>query len=136
MAFDLAFDHVSLSYTGASGPVEALRDVTLRVRRGEFAAIVGPSGCGKSTLLKLATGLLLPTSGTVTSQGQRVSGPVANAGMAFQNSNLLPWRNVLDNVLLPLEVTKEHRQRYRADPQGCRRDALNMLALVGLAGFE
>lgn len=91
-------DGVTLKYRGASGDIVALQDATLKVQRGEFAAVVGPSGCGKSTLMRLVTGLHRPTAGTIAIDGKEVTGPVKMAGMAFQNANMLPWRKVIDNV--------------------------------------
>jgi NitT/TauT family transport system ATP-binding protein len=126
---------VTLSYTGAAGDVVALKDISMSVRRGEFAAVVGPSGCGKSTLMRLVTGLHPPTAGTVAVAGQEVKGPVKIAGMAFQNANLLPWRKVVDNVLLPLEIVQPHRSQFRAKRAEFREQAEQLLATVGLSGF-
>ena len=82
----------------------------INVERGEFAAVVGPSGCGKSTLMKLVTGLRAAARRANRQVfGAEVRGPVKIAGMAFQNANLLPWRTVLENVLLPLEIVEPHR---------------------------
>src|SRR4029079_19476863 len=77
--------NVTLTYRGGSGGVLALKDTSLTVGRGEFAAVVGPSGCGKSSLMKLVTGLVPPDSGDIVIFGDRVRGPVKIAGMAFQN---------------------------------------------------
>ncbi len=129
-------DGVALTYKGATGGVLALQDATLSVRRGEFAAVVGPSGCGKSSLMKLVTGLIPPDAGTVTVAGERVRGPVKIAGMAFQNPNLLPWRKVIDNVLLPLEIVEPHRQRFRSHKEEYRAQAETLLKTVGLDGFS
>jgi NitT/TauT family transport system ATP-binding protein len=126
---------VTLCYPGAAGEVVALKDITMKVRRGEFAAVVGPSGCGKSTLMRLVTGLHGPTAGTVVVDGQEVKGPVKIAGMAFQNANLLPWRKVVDNVLLPLEIVQPHRSQFRARKAEYRDQAERLLASVGLSGF-
>jgi NitT/TauT family transport system ATP-binding protein len=126
---------VTLAYAGRTGEVLALRDTELKVKRGEFAAVVGPSGCGKSTLMKLVTGLVLPTKGSVTVDGKKVAGPVKLAGMAFQNANMLPWRTVIDNVLLPLEIVEPYRHAPRAARSGFRNRAEELLDLVGLAGF-
>jgi len=126
---------VTLKYRGASGDVLALQDTTMKVRRGEFAAVVGPSGCGKSTLMRLVTGLHRPTAGTVSIEGKEVTGPVKMAGMAFQNSNLLPWRKVIDNVLLPLEIVQPHRSQFRSKKQEFRARAEALLGTVGLKGF-
>lgn len=126
---------ISLNYKGASGDVLALKDTTLNVARGEFAAVVGPSGCGKSSLMRLVTGLVRPTAGHITVFGDEVKGPVKIAGMAFQNPNLLPWRKVIDNVLLPLEIVEPHRHRFRAEKAKYREQAEALLKTVGLEGF-
>ncbi|MGE0038365.1 MAG: ABC transporter ATP-binding protein [Xanthobacteraceae bacterium] len=128
-------DDVTLTYKGASGGVLALKGTTLNVRRGDFAAVVGPSGCGKSSLMKLVTGLVPPDSGEIVIFGDKVRGPVKIAGMAFQNPNLLPWRKVIDNVLLPLEIVPPHRQRFRRHKEEYREQANALLKTVGLAGF-
>jgi NitT/TauT family transport system ATP-binding protein len=112
-----------------------LQGTTLKVERGAFAAVVGPSGCGKSSLMKLVTGLLPPNTGEIVIFGDRVRGPVKIAGMAFQNPNLLPWRRVVDNVLLPLEIVEPHRQRFRSHKTEYREQARALLATVGLDGF-
>ena len=127
--------NVSLTYRGVSGDVPALQDTTLTVQRGEFAAVVGPSGCGKSSLMRLVTGLVQPTAGEITVFGEKVAGPVKIAGMAFQNPNLLPWRKVLENVLLPLEIVEPHRRRFRSHKQEYRAQGLALLKTVGLDGF-
>jgi NitT/TauT family transport system ATP-binding protein len=104
---------IDLTYKSLSGGVLALKGTTLTVARGEFAAVVGPSGCGKSSLMKLVTGLVPADTGEIVIFGDKVRGPVKIAGMAFQNPNLLPWRKVIDNVMLPLEIVDPHRQRLR-----------------------
>ncbi len=126
---------VTLTYRGKRGDVVALKDTEFKVGRGEFAAVVGPSGCGKSSLMRLVTGLVPPDSGRIVIFGDTVRGPVKIAGMAFQNPNLLPWRTVIDNVLLPLEIVAPHRQRFRSEKQSYRKQALALLDLVGLQGF-
>src|SRR5215470_8284471 len=115
--------NVTLTYRGVSGGVLALKGTTLAVRRGEFAAVVGPSGCGKSSLMKLVTGLVPPDSGEIVIFGDKVRGPVKIAGMAFQNPNLLPWRKVIDNVLLPLEIVEPHRRKFRRERKHYREEA-------------
>ena len=128
-------DRVSLRYGGADGTV-ALQGTSLNVAEGEFVAVVGPSGCGKSTLMRLVTGLWSASEGTVIVSGQEVRGPLSIAGMAFQNPTLLPWRSVLDNVMLPLEVVQPHRSRLRRERAAYEVKARDLLALVGLKGFE
>ncbi len=131
----IELDEVSLAYAGRTGPVQALAGASIAVGKGEFAAVVGPSGCGKSTLMKLVTGLVRPTKGTVTVDGRKVTGPVSIAGMAFQNANLLPWRTIVDNVLLPLEIVEPYRSHFRAKKDAYREKAESLLTLVGLKGF-
>ncbi|GHF37545.1 NitT/TauT family transport system ATP-binding protein [Deinococcus metalli] len=124
---------VAMRYGGSGGTLAA-RDVTLSVRRGEFVAIVGPSGCGKSTLLRLVAGLMPPAAGTALISGAapRATG---NTGIAFQNPSLLLWRTVLQNVLLPLEVSPQHKAAYRRDPAPFVARAKRLLAAVGLGDF-
>ena len=131
----IELDDVSLSYRGRTGPVLALEGASISVKKGEFVAVVGPSGCGKSTLMKLVTGLQPPTTGRVTVDGKPVVGPVSIAGMAFQHANLLPWRTVVDNVLLPLEIVEPYRSSFRRRKAEYRERAETLLASVGLKGF-
>ena len=135
MTSSVDIDDVTLTYRGATGAVLALQGPSLIVPQGEFAAVVGPSGCGKSSLMKLVTGLLPPDSGQIMIFGNRVRGPVKIAGMAFQNPNLLPWRTVTDNVLLPLEIVEPHRNRFRRHKAQYRSEAVALLKTVGLDGF-
>ena len=135
MTASVDIGNVDLIYKGVSGGVQALKGTTLNVARGEFAAVVGPSGCGKSSLMKLVTGLVPADTGEIVIFGDKVKGPVKIAGMAFQNPNLLPWRKVIDNVLLPLEIVEPHRQRFRRHKAEYREQARALLATVGLDGF-
>ena len=114
----------------------AVEDISLRVGRGEFIAIVGPSGCGKSTFMKLATGLRRPSRGTILIDGREVTGPLKITGMAFQSPSLLPWRTTLDNVLLPLEIVEPYRSQFRARRAQYEDKARRLLHGVGLGGYE
>jgi len=114
----------------------AVEAIHLQVRQGEFIAIVGPSGCGKSTFMKLATGLKMPSRGTVRIGGQPVTGPIKIVGMAFQAPTLLPWRTTIDNVLLPLEIVEPYRSQFKKRKDEYRERARRLLATVGLQGYE
>jgi NitT/TauT family transport system ATP-binding protein len=132
----VALDDVSLRYGGEEDGTLALEHATLHVRQGEFAAVIGPSGCGKSTLMKAVSGLWPVSAGEVHVAGAPVTGPLSVVGMAFQSATLLPWRTTLDNVMLPLEIAQPHRSRLRANRAEYEARARDLLALVGLAGFE
>src|SRR5512134_1246322 len=122
-----------MAYGRGAAAVRAIDDVTLDIARGEFIAVVGPSGCGKSSLMKLISGLHPPLGGSLTVEGKPVTGPLKSVGMAFQNSNLLPWRTALENVLLPLEIVEPYRSNF--DPQAFSGKAKELLHSVGLAEF-
>jgi nitrate/nitrite transport system ATP-binding protein len=94
---------ISMRFETRNGPFQALDNISLQVNAGEFVCLVGHSGCGKSTLLNLVAGLLLPTTGSVTCNGNVVRKPGPDRGMVFQNHSLLPWLTCLDNVMLGLE---------------------------------
>jgi len=124
----IRLDRVGMTYTTASGAVEALRDIDLTVGRGELVAIVGPSGCGKSTLLRIIAGLRPSSRGRVEVDGREVLRPIPSVGMVFQAPVLLKWRTVESNVLLPAELSG-------LDPRDYRGRAGELLRLVGLAEF-
>ncbi len=128
-------DHVSLRYGGKNGTL-AVEDLSVKIADGEFIAVVGPSGCGKSTLMKLVSGLWPATTGNVIVDGREVTSPISIVGMAFQNPTLLPWRTILDNVMLPLEIVQPHRGRLRANRALYEANARSLLETVGLEGFE
>jgi len=114
----------------------AVEDISLQAAEGEFIAIVGPSGCGKSTFMKLATGLRPATRGVVTINGNKVTGPLQQVGMAFQAPTLLPWRTTLDNVMLPLEIVEPYRSTMRKKRAEYEERARALLKTVGLSGYE
>ena len=122
-------DALSKTYAARAGSVSALEDISFAVGEGEFVAVVGPSGCGKSTLLKILAGILPASAGAASLRGAPIAGPRRDIGVVFQSPVLFPWRSVLDNVLLPVDVQGLGRAAHR-------RDAMELLALVGLKGFE
>jgi NitT/TauT family transport system ATP-binding protein len=125
----LEFDAASKTYQSGRGTVEALQAVSFGVRRGEFVSILGRSGCGKSTLLKLAAGLTPASGGAIRIGGEVVTRPVEGLGMVFQTPVLLEWRDVLANIVLPLEILHSDRR------DGLTR-ARELVRMVGLGGFE
>jgi NitT/TauT family transport system ATP-binding protein len=125
----LAASRVGHVFQGDNGPLAVLDGVSFALESDEFVCLVGPSGCGKSTLLRILSGLLEPTTGTVTLDGRQIAEPQRQVGLVFQQSNLLPWRSVLDNIALPLELSgMDAERRYR--------EARELVGLVGLSGFE
>jgi ABC-type nitrate/sulfonate/bicarbonate transport system ATPase subunit len=125
----LAVEHLSLAYEGRSGAFLALANVDLSIQDGEFVTIVGPSGCGKSTLLMLIAALLAPTTGLVRLDGRLVTAPGSDRALVFQDFALLPWRTVLANVELGLELKGVGAAERTAI-------ARRHIAMVGLAAFE
>jgi NitT/TauT family transport system ATP-binding protein len=125
----ISFENVGKTFVTKTGDrVEAIRDVSFSVPKNEFITIVGPSGCGKSTLLRMLAGLLPPTIGRVLIDNHSVKEPVADVGMVFQRPALLPWRNVLGNVLLPAII-------LGMDSTTAMERAHALLGLVGLQDF-
>ena len=125
----LAAERISHVYHSRQGELPALDGVGLVVRKGEFVVIVGPSGCGKSTLLRILGGLLAPTEGRVQLDSRPLSSPRRQVSYVFQKMSLMPWRTVLGNVLLPLQVAGVSRSQ-------AERRAQDLIDLVGLTGFE
>ncbi|HVV62542.1 MAG TPA: ABC transporter ATP-binding protein [Pseudolabrys sp.] len=120
---------LSKVYDGRMGSIAALRDIDFKVGEGEFLSIVGPSGCGKSTLLKILAGLMPASSGEALLNGTPIEGPRRDIGMVFQSPVLFPWRSVLNNALLPIDVQRLGRDRMIER-------ARSLISLVGLSGFE
>ncbi|WP_456310553.1 taurine ABC transporter ATP-binding subunit [Serratia proteamaculans] len=121
----LSVSHLRASYAGQL----ALQDINLSIGNGELVVVLGPSGCGKTTLLNLIAGFIPADSGSITLDGQPVTGPGADRGVVFQHEGLLPWRNVLDNVAFGLQLAGVEKNARRAV-------ARQMLKKVGLEGAE
>jgi NitT/TauT family transport system ATP-binding protein len=125
----LDLEHLSLAYPQRGGTFLALADVDLSIQDGQFVTIVGPSGCGKSTLLMLIAALLRPSRGTVRLDGALVTAPGPDRALVFQDFALLPWRTVLANVALGLELKGIAAREREAI-------ARRHIAMVGLGAFE
>ena len=119
---------LSKSFGGTAG-VKALAGVNINLAKGSFTTVVGPRGCGKSTLLRIVAGLLDYSEGSVTLDGAPIRGTRRDIGVVFQSSILLPWRTILQNVMLPAEV-------LGLDLAESRKRALSLLKMVRLEGFE
>jgi NitT/TauT family transport system ATP-binding protein len=125
----LVIRNLTAVFPNGNGGLYALANVSFNVQPQEFLCVLGPSGSGKSTLLRVLAGLLLPTSGEVYLNGQKLEGPPQGIGFVFQKANLMPWRTVLENILLPLEL--QGMDRAAAAARGSE-----LIELVGLQGFE
>jgi len=120
---------VRKTYRTQDGEVETLKPLDFAIRAGEFVSVVGPSGCGKSTLMKMVAGLLPTSGGELLLSGRPVRGPQTNVGIVFQSALLLPWRRVMDNILLQAEIRK-------LPMAAARERAQQLIDMAGLQGFE
>jgi NitT/TauT family transport system ATP-binding protein len=121
--------HLSIIFPDGNSGLKALEDITFSVSAEQFVCVLGPSGCGKTTLLRLMAGLLSPTYGEVIFESDSLVSPRHRVGMVFQKANLMPWRTVLENILLPLEI-------QHVPGQEALEKARALIELVGLTGFE
>ncbi len=125
----ISFRGVGKTFHVSGKVVEAVQAIDLDVERGEFVTLVGPSGCGKSTLLNMTAGLFQPTVGSITYDGAEIREVNRKTGYMTQNDHLLPWRDVVGNIRVPLEIqgrsSREIQDRVQA-----------LIDLVGLTGFE
>jgi NitT/TauT family transport system ATP-binding protein len=125
----LIVQSLSAIFPNGNGGLQALEELSFAVHGEEFVCVLGPSGSGKSTLLRILAGLLPPTRGEVCYQGAPISGPRREVGFVFQRANLMPWRTVLGNITLPLELSN-------LPPTQALESARELVELVGLDGFE
>ena len=125
----LQVSHLSTIFPDGNSGLQALDDLSFSVNAEQFICVLGPSGCGKTTLLRVLAGLLPPTQGEVIYGNSSLKAPRHGVGMVFQKANLMPWRTVLENILLPLEIQSIPHQDAMAKAQ-------SLIELVGLVGFE
>lgn len=126
----IKFENIGVRFRAPQGGfTEALRNIDFDVRVNEFVCIVGPSGCGKTTLLRQCTGLIRPSTGRLLYKGRHLMGLNTDAGLVTQDSNLYPWRTLVENVEFPLENLRLGREERR-------REAKRLLDLMELTGFE
>src|ERR1700756_3525474 len=129
MSVKLRLDQVGMTFRTPNGAFTALAPVTLSISPGRFVSLIGPSGCGKTTVFNIIAGLLEPTSGRVLIDGADATGTIGRVGYMLQKDMLLPWRTVLDNAILGMEIQGVPLREARAR-------ALPLLQRYGLAGFE
>jgi ABC-type nitrate/sulfonate/bicarbonate transport system ATPase subunit len=129
MSVKLRLDQVGMTFRTPNGAFTALAPVTLSISPGRFVSLIGPSGCGKSTIFNIVAGLLEPTSGRVLIDGADATGTIGRVGYMLQKDLLLPWRTVLDNVILGMEIQGVPLRQ-------ARERALPLLHRYGLSGFE
>ncbi|HNT23547.1 MAG TPA: ABC transporter ATP-binding protein [Anaerolineales bacterium] len=125
----LVINHLSAVFPTEDGGLHALTDISFQVQAEQFVCVLGPSGSGKTTLLRCLAGLLSPTQGEILLNGEPLTGPRQGVGLVFQKANLMPWRSVLENILLPLEI-------QGLEKEAALDKARQMVELVGLQGFE
>ncbi|MGH8812330.1 MAG: ABC transporter ATP-binding protein [Advenella sp.] len=123
---------VALVYGEGENGLLALEHFNLEIRTGEFIALVGPSGCGKSTVLKLVSGLRRAQQGGVIVANREVTEPLKIVGMAFQSPALLPWRTVMSNTMLPMEIVEPHCRSFKRDIASHKERAEQLFRSVGL----
>ena len=129
MPVKVHLDRVGMAFTTPAGTFRAVEPLDLEIPTGRFVSLVGPSGCGKSTLFNVVAGLLQPTEGRVLIDGEDATGTIGRVGYMLQKDLLLPWRTVLDNVVLGMEIQGKPMK-------AARERALPLLQKYGLAGFE
>ncbi len=123
----LEFRGIDHRYRSKESEIHALSGIDLKVSEGEFLCIVGSSGCGKTSLLHMAAGLLQPESGEVLFRGKTITGPGRDRAVVFQESTLMPWLNVEENILLAMDSSQKNDQKEAV---------ANALETVGLRGFD
>lgn len=134
----LEFDRIGLEYPVEGGVRRIIEEISLSIAEGEFVSFVGPSGCGKTSILRMVSGLAPAPLGEIRIRDKKVTKPLKNVGIAFQNPVMMPWRNTLKNVLLPLEVVQPYKREFK-DPKRREqfiRSAQELLATVGLRDFQ
>lgn len=125
----IRFQGISKSFSTASGRTLVLDNIELEIPDGEFVSVLGESGCGKTTMLRIAAGLIAPSRGKVLIEGEPITKPTREMGFVFQQSVLLEWRTVMENILLPIEI-------FQLKPADFRQKARDLLTMMGLSHAE
>ena len=109
----LTLDKISLSYQTEKDEIRALESISFSVDEGEFVAIIGPSGCGKTSILSIIAGLLKPSGGEITIKGKPLEKGKTSIGYMLQKDELFPWRTIMENAYLPLEVKRDKSEKSK-----------------------
>ena len=125
----VSVENLTHTFATKRGQLLALDDISLHIKQGEFVSIVGPSGCGKSTLMRVVAGLLQPSGGRVAIGSEPVTRPHPGVGVVFQRAALLPWRDVIGNITMQLEMRDLDLQLFQERVQ-------ELIRLTGLVNFE
>lgn len=129
MSHKIEISGVSKWFRRDGQEIPAMRETSLSIEAGRFVSIIGPSGCGKSTLFNIIAGLMPPSTGKVLADGENIVGKTGYVGYMLQKDMLLPWRTILDNIILGMEIRgvpyKEATER-----------ALPLMEKYGLKGFD
>ena len=125
----LQVNNLRVSFIESDGSLEVLDDISFSLQPSSFVSLIGPSGGGKSTLLRVLSGLVTPTAGEIHFGTQTAENARPKIGMVFQKANLMPWRSVIENITLPLELAG-------VPLKDAREQAMQMVAMVGLEAFE
>jgi len=129
MPVKVHLERIGMAFATPNGMFRAVAPLDLRIETGRFVSLVGPSGCGKSTLFNIIAGLMQSTEGRVLIDGEDATGTIGRVGYMLQKDLLLPWRTVLDNVILGMEIQGKPLNE-------ARERALPLLRKYGLSGFE
>jgi NitT/TauT family transport system ATP-binding protein len=132
----LEFDRMGLEYTVEGSPRRIIEEISLSIAQGEFVSFVGPSGCGKTSILRMISGLSPAAIGEIRYHGLPITKPLKNIGIAFQSPVLMPWRTIIQNVMLPLEVVQPYKKDFKARKAEYLEMAEALLETVGLKDFK
>jgi NitT/TauT family transport system ATP-binding protein len=132
----LEFDRTGLEYTVDGVSRRIIEEVSLSIAQGELVAFVGPSGCGKTSILRMISGLAPAPIGEIWYHGTPITKPLKNVGIAFQSPVLMPWRTIIQNIMLPLEVVQPYKKDFKARKAEYLEMAESLLDTVGLKDVQ
>jgi NitT/TauT family transport system ATP-binding protein len=131
----LKFDQVGLEYIVDGQPRRIIEEISLSIAKGEFVTFVGPSGCGKTSILRMISGLAPALIGDLRHHDVPITKPLKNIGVAFQSPVLMPWRNIIQNVMLPMEIVQPYKKNFKERKSEYIKMAESLLDTVGLKDY-